>query len=44
MSAFIGKAAAQRLAGQRPSALQAGLAAAVAGAAAAGLTYRALRS
>ena len=44
MAGFIGKAVAQKAGGKRPSPLQAAAAAAVAGAAAAGITYRFLRS
>jgi hypothetical protein len=44
MTAFMKKVAAQRLSGRRPSSFQALAAATVAGAAAAGLTYRALRA
>jgi len=44
MRAFIGKVVAQRAAGDRPSAPRAVVVAAAAGAVAAGITYRALRS
>jgi hypothetical protein len=44
MGGFIGKVVAQKAGGNRPSPLRAAAAAVVAGAAAAGLTYRFLRS
>ena len=44
MSEFLKSAVADRLAGDRPSPVKAGLVSVVAGAAAAALTYRVLRS
>lgn len=44
MTSLAAEAAGERLAGRRPSRLRAGLAAAVAGVAAATLVYRVLRS
>jgi hypothetical protein len=44
MRGFIGNVVAQKAGGNRPSPLRAAAVAVVAGAAAAGITYRALRS
>jgi hypothetical protein len=44
MAGLLRRVASQRLGGDRPSPIRAGLAAAAAGAAAAALTYRLLRS